>query len=66
MKLEEAKEEAKSAAIKSKMPIALVNEGLHADEFAEREEDGTSYGYCPELAVPILYRYGTVVEVIRP
>jgi hypothetical protein len=64
MKLQEAKADARAAAIKSKMPIALVNEGLHADEFAERDEDGNSYGYCPELAVPILYRYGTVVEII--
>jgi hypothetical protein len=45
--------------------LAIVAEGLHADDHAERDADGESYGYCPPTAVPILYRFGRVVEVVR-
>lgn len=44
--------------------IAVVIEGPHADDFAEFDTDGHSYGYCPEKHVALLYRYGTLVEVI--
>lgn len=46
-------------------PMAVVHEGPHADDFAERDSDGKSYGYCPLHAVPTLYKYGTVVEIIQ-
>ncbi len=66
MKLNEAKNRAKQEAIKGNLEIAVVKEGPHADEFAERDQDGESYGYCPVLAIAILYRYGQVIETVNP
>lgn len=46
-------------------PMAVVHEGPHADDYAERDSDGKSYGYCPLHAVQTLYEFGEVVEVIQ-
>jgi len=62
--------DAKAAAIKEAkrigVPLALVREGPHADDFAEQDTDGGSYGFCPVSAVKLIYRYGAVIEEIRP
>jgi hypothetical protein len=65
MKLKEAIEQAKRQLPKARGPLAIVKEGLHADEFTERDEDGESYGFCPIGAVKLLYRYGEIVEVVQ-
>ena len=57
---------AQRVARESQTPIAVVNEGPHADDFAEHDDDGHSYGFCPEDSVQTLFRFGTVVEVVHP
>ncbi len=64
MTLENAKAQAKRAKIPG-IPLAIVKEGPHADEFAERDADGQSYGFCPAQAVSYLYKWGEVVETLE-
>lgn len=64
MTREHARSEAVKTAAEYKTKIAVVREGLHADEFAIRDSDGESYGYCPLPALSILYKYGEVVETV--
>lgn len=61
MKLQDATKEASRIAKDSNMTMAVVDEGLHADEYAELP----SYGYCPLVSVNDLYRYGKVVKIIN-
>ncbi len=48
----------KAWALKEKGPITLVivQEGIYADDFAEYDADGHSYGYCTPEALDIVYR----------
>jgi hypothetical protein len=46
--------------------IAIMREGIHADEYAELDQDGQSYGYCPANAVPLVYPYGTLIHILKP
>lgn len=62
MKLQDAKDGALGQSVKSSTIIVVVEEGPHADEFADRDEDGKSYGYCPEIAVHILYPEGVKTD----
>lgn len=57
---------AKKEVANLKLTIAIVREGLHADEYAELDRDGESYGYCLVQALPLLYRFGVVVDTIEP
>jgi hypothetical protein len=41
--------------------MAVVDEGPHADDYAELP----SYGYCPLDAAKTLYKYGKIVKVIN-
>jgi hypothetical protein len=66
MKKADAMKAAQAEAARSKVPIVVVKEGPHADEFAERDADGESYGYCPEGGEAILYKYGVVVGHATP
>lgn len=66
MTRDDARKAAQAEAKKHGVPLALVREGLHADEFAELDADGESYGFCPPGAVPYLYKYGKAVETIHP
>jgi len=66
MTRDNARAAAQEEAKKIGLPLALVKEGLHADEFADRDADGESYGYCPAEAVKLLYRFGEVVETVKP
>ncbi len=66
MKKNEAITAAEAESLKSQTVMAVVQEGPRADDYAERDEDGESYGYCPLDAVPILYKHGTVVVQIHP
>jgi hypothetical protein len=52
--------EAKKAAKESNLPIAVVYAPI------EEAESKCKYGYCPLLAVSILYRWGKIVQVINP
>ena len=61
-----AKADAQKTANESGLEIAVVNERYHADEFAEYDADGYSYGYCPVDAVEILYSRGVVIETLKP
>ena len=45
--------------------LCIVQEGMHADEFAGRDTDGESYGYCTPQALHVLYKYGKVVETVN-
>lgn len=58
MKLDEAIKEAQLFADKYDINMTVVEEGLHADEFAELP----SYGFCPSTHVKILYPYGKFVK----
>ena len=60
MKLEVAIQAAKKISNQDKVIMAVVEEGIHADEFAEMP----SYGYCPLSAVQTLYKYGKVVTTV--
>jgi hypothetical protein len=62
MTLQNATAAARSDAKKHGIPLAIVREGPHADEYAERDADGHSYGFCPVSAVPTLYKHGTVIS----
>ncbi len=64
MKLNKAITEAIKIAKQNKIAMAIVSEGVHADEFAERDEDGESYGYCPAAAISTLYKHGKVIKLI--
>jgi hypothetical protein len=66
MKLEDAKRLAREDAKKTFLRIVIVKEGPHADDFAEYDTDGESYGYCSVKAFPYLYKYGTKVGVVHP
>jgi len=44
--------------------LCIVAEGPHADDHAEFDPDGESYGFCPPEAVAILYKLGRVVETV--
>lgn len=61
MKLQEAIKEAKEVCKKYGYTMAVVDEGLHADDYAELP----SYGYCPLVSVKELYKYGKVIQVIN-
>ena len=64
MTLNEATGGAKRCASNYKNSMIVVKEGPHADEHAEFDADGESYGYCPESAKATLYPHGEVVAVI--
>jgi hypothetical protein len=64
MTMVDAIDGAESAALMCGAEVALVREGPHADEFAELDEDGQSYGYCPLVAVPILYKWGEILKTV--
>ena len=66
MKLSDAMVQAAGSARRHDIITVVVAEGIHANEEAERDADGESYGYCPESAVPTLYKHGRVVERIVP
>lgn len=66
MKRETAKQLAQEDANKHRLTLALVAEGPHADEFADRDTDGESYGFCKVGVVSMLYKYGRVVEIVKP
>lgn len=66
MKLSDARTEAAQAAKESGIQIVIVDEGPHADEFAERDTDGKSYCYCPESGVAILYPRGKIMPDLSP
>lgn len=61
MKLEVAIAAATKISKNDKVAMAVVDEGLHADEHAELP----SYGYCPLDAAKTLYKYGKVVKIIN-
>lgn len=61
MKLQDAIKEASRIAKDSNISMAVVDEGLHADEYAELP----SYGYCPKVSVNYLYRYAKIVKIIN-
>jgi hypothetical protein len=62
MTLELARIEAQREATRTGLTLAIVNEGPHADEFSELP----SFGYCPKSAVAKLYKYGTLIETVKP
>ena len=64
MTKQKAIEQAQREAHKYNMSLLLVKEGIHADEHEELDADGESYGFCPPAALPLVYKYGTVVNVI--
>lgn len=66
MTRQDATAEAQETATKNGIEIAVVKEGPHADEFAERDADGESYGFCPLPGVPILYKWGEIVWRVKP
>ena len=45
--------------------LCIVAEGPHADDHAEFDPDGESYGYCTPQALHVLYKYGKVVETVN-
>lgn len=49
---------------KSDLELVIVDEGPHADEFAECGTDGKSYGFCPTSAKDTLYPHGKVVGFV--
>lgn len=57
---------AQAESTASRLNLAIVREGPHADEFVERDTDGESYGYCPVLAVSTLYPHGERVDIVTP
>ena len=57
----DAEAKAKHHAVTDGLDMAVVREGLHADEFAQLDADGQSYGYCPLLGAPMLYLHSEVV-----
>jgi hypothetical protein len=59
MTLQETIAVAQQVANDSKMSIAVVNAPIHRDEF-----DEDPYGYCPLLAVDILYRFREKIECV--
>jgi hypothetical protein len=61
MTLKEAIIDAKKIAKESKLAIAVVNAPIE-----NAEDESGPYGYCPEMAVHILYRWGKVEQVIHP
>lgn len=61
MKLELAIAAATKISQTDKISMAVVDEGIHADEYAELP----SYGYCPLDAAKTLYKYGKIVKVIN-
>ena len=61
MTYEQAIVGAKKAAKESGLPIAIINDPVVNN--SEEEPEGP-YGYCPELAVHLLHRWGTVVGII--
>ncbi len=66
MKRADATNAARAAGLQSGLTMAVVREGPHADEFAQLDADGESYGYCPSLGVPMLYPHGVVVLTLQP
>ena len=60
MNLRQCREMCQADANKYRSRLALVRAPI---ETAEEQGD---YGYCPEYAVPLLFRYGTVIEIITP
>lgn len=50
---------------KHRIPLVVVEEGPHADEFAVRDAEGKSYGFCPVVAVPILYKWGIITDQVN-
>lgn len=66
MTRKDAQQFAQETADENNITLALMAESYHADEFAERDTDGESYGFCPIPAIPILYKYGTQVATITP
>lgn len=62
----DAEQFAQETANANNLDLALVAEGPHADEFAERDPDGESYGFCPLPGLPILYKWGKHVATISP
>lgn len=58
--INQAREEVRRHGFK----LALVIEGPHADEFAEYDADGHSYGFCPVSHISVLYPHGTYVEEV--
>ena len=66
MTRKDAEEQAKAEAKRIGLPLAIVREGPHADDFAEFDADGHSYGYCPVAAVPVLYKHGEKVGEVKP
>lgn len=61
MKLQDAIKEATTVRKKHGYTMAVVDEGPHADDYAELP----SYGYCPLVSVKELYKYGKIVQVIK-
>ncbi len=58
----EAIKQATEIANKERITMAVVLEGPHRDEHAPAD----SHGFCPADAVPVLYRYGSIKDVIKP
>jgi hypothetical protein len=61
MKLQDAINEAKEVGKKHNLSMVVVDEGPHADDYAELP----SYGYCPLVSVKELYKYGKIIQIIN-
>jgi len=61
MTKEQAIAEAKKEANKNNVTIVVVN-----DPIANAEDETGPYGYCPIFAKDMLFRFGTVEEIIKP
>lgn len=62
MTLEFVRAKAQAEANKTGVAIAIVEEGIHADEHAAQP----SYGFCPEDAVQVLYPFGRRIDSVVP
>lgn len=65
MTLKEATECAVKCAQESGTPMVVAREGPHADDWAELDEDGESYGYCPRSAARTLYPHGQIITTVE-
>lgn len=60
MTREQATAEARREADKNRVTMVVVDAPI------ENAEENAPFGYCPQAAKSILFRFGTIVETIPP